>query len=93
MQEIVCTISRNGRVIIPAEIRQRLGIELGGKLFFIIESEGVEGKERILLKAPRYPNIASLRGAAGSLIEPLPWNEMSAIAYDDRISETSDPLS
>ena len=33
-----------------------------------------------------YPNIASLRGAAGSLQKPVSWQQMQQIAYADRFA-------
>ena len=90
MREIISTISSKGQVTIPAEVRKRLGIKLGDKLSFVIESDGEEGDGHILIKASRYPDVASLRGAAGSLDEPLPWDEVLAIAREDRVSEIAD---
>ncbi|MDQ6604405.1 MAG: AbrB/MazE/SpoVT family DNA-binding domain-containing protein [Chloroflexota bacterium] len=72
-------MTSKGQVTIPAEVRKRLGITAGDKLTFVIEDEG-----KIELRAPIYPTVASLRGAAGSLATPLSWDEMRAIAREDQ---------
>ncbi len=80
MKEIISTITSKGQVTIPAEIRKYLGIKTNDKIAFVIDAEGV-----VRLKVPRYPDIASLRGAAGSLNKPLTWQQMQEIAYEDRL--------
>jgi AbrB family looped-hinge helix DNA binding protein len=80
MKEFLATITDEGRVTIPAEIRAYLGIAPGEQIAFVIDDEGA-----VHLRNPRYPTIASLRGAAGSLKKPLSWEEMRQIAYEDRL--------
>ncbi len=80
MKEIISTITSKGQVTIPAEVRKYLGIKTNDKIAFVIDSEGV-----VRLRVPRYPDIASLRGAAGSLNKPLAWQQMQEIAYEDRL--------
>ena len=80
MKEIISTITSKGQVTIPSEVRKYLGIKTNDKIAFVIDSEGT-----VRLKVPRYPSIASLRGAAGSLKQPLSWKEMREIAYEDRL--------
>ena len=46
----------------------------------VIDEEGT-----VKLRVPRYPDIASLRGAAGKLNKPLSWQEMQKIAQEDRL--------
>lgn len=82
MKEIVSTISSKGQVTIPAEVRRHLGVGRNDKLSFIIEPDGV-----VRLRAPRYPDIESLRGVAGSLEKPISWPEMQEIAREDRLLE------
>lgn len=36
------------------------------------------------MKTPKYPDIDSLRGAAGKLKKPLSWKQVKRIAYEDR---------
>ena len=80
MKEIISTITSKGQVTIPAEVRKYLGIKTNDRIAFVIDSEG-----SVRLRVPRYPDIASLRGAAGSLNKPLSWQQMQEIAYEDRL--------
>src|SRR5260370_203643 len=80
MKEIISTITSKGQVTIPAEVRQYLGIATNDKIAFVIDDEGT-----VRLRIPRYPTVASLRGAAGSLKKPLSWQEIQQTAYEDRI--------
>ena len=80
MKEIISTITSKGQVTIPVEVRKYLGIKTNDKIAFVIDAEGT-----VRLKVPRYPDIASLRGAAGSLDKPLTWQQMQEIAYEDRL--------
>jgi len=79
MKEILSTITSKGQVTIPAEVRKHLGLQMRDKVAFVIEPDG-----GVRLVVPRYPNIASLVGAAGSLKVPLSLHEMREIAYLDR---------
>ena len=80
MKEILSTLTSKGQVTIPVEVRRLLGLKTKDKIAFVIEDEG-----NVRLVVPRYSNIASLRGAAGSLREPLSWPEMRQIAREDRL--------
>jgi AbrB family looped-hinge helix DNA binding protein len=79
MKEIISTITSKGQVTIPTEIRKYLGLATNDKIAFVIDDEGV-----VRIKVPRYPTIASLRGAAGHLKKHLSWQEIQQIAYEDR---------
>jgi antitoxin PrlF len=81
MKEIISTVTSKGQVTIPAEIRKYLGITTNDKISFVIDDEGV-----VRLRVPRYPTIASLRGAAGRLKKPLSWQEIQKIAQEDRFN-------
>jgi antitoxin PrlF len=78
MKEIISTVTNKGQVTIPAEVRKYLGIKTNDKIAFVIDQEGV-----VRLKVPRNTNIASLRGAAGSLSKPLSWQQIQEIAQED----------
>ncbi len=82
MKEILSTITSKGQVTIPAEVRRHLGVTRNDKIYFVLEPEGT-----VRLRVPRYRDIASLRGAAGSLKKPLPWHEMREIAREDHLKE------
>ena len=79
MKEIISTLTSKGQVTIPAEVRKYLGIETNDKVAFVIEDDGV-----VRLHVLRYPTVASLRGAAGSLKQPMSWQEIEQTAYEDR---------
>jgi antitoxin PrlF len=81
MKEIISTVTSKGQVTIPAEVREYLGIKTNDKIAFVIDQEGV-----VRLRVPRYTNIASLRGAAGSLSKPLSWKRVQEIAQEDRLN-------
>lgn len=79
MKESISTMTRKGQVTIPAEIGKKRDITAGDTVSFVIEDEG-----KIELRAPTYPTIASVRGAAGSLAKSLSWDDMRAIAHEDQ---------
>ena len=81
MKEILSTITSKGQVTIPAEVRKRLGLKTGDRIVFVL---GDAGEVRLIV--PQYPDIESLRGAAGSLDGPLTWQEMRAIACEDHVA-------
>ena len=80
-KEIIATITSKGQVTIPAEVRRHLGIKTHDKITFVIDTEG-----EVRLSTPRYADVPSLRGAAGSLPTPLSLQEMRAIAREDRLA-------
>ncbi len=82
MQQIVSTITSKGQVTIPAAVRRHLGVGTKDKIAFIVEDTG-----EVKLTAAPYPTIASLRGAAGTLKEPLSWKEIQQIAHEDHAEE------
>ncbi len=86
MKEIVSTITSKGQVTIPAEVRKHLGLKTNDKISFVIEDQG-----GVRLKAPRYPNIASVAGAAGSLKHPLSSQQMREIATEDYLAAEHNP--
>ncbi len=46
--------------------------------------------QRPFLDVQKCRDIASLRGVAGSLDQPLAWQQMQEIAYEDRLKENYD---
>ncbi len=82
MQLIWATLTKQGQVTVPASLRRRLGLRAGGKVEFVVEDNG-----EVKLRAPRYPDVASLSGAAGSLPKPLSWKEVVEIAREDYVAE------
>jgi len=82
MKEILSTITSKGQVTIPKDVREHLGVSTNDPIAFVIEDDGT-----VRLHALQYPTVASLRGAAGTLGEPLSWEEMREIAREDRSHE------
>lgn len=80
-RETVSTISSKGQVTLPVEVRKYLGVEANGKVAFVIEPTG-----DVKVTHVKYPDIASLRGVAGSLKQPLSFKEMREIAREDRLA-------
>lgn len=86
MKAIVSAVTSKGQVTIPAEIRRTLGIERGDKLAFLLDDQG-----RVELRPAAYSTVASVRGAAGSLREPLSWQEVREIAREDHLMRATLP--
>lgn len=78
MKEFISSVSPKGQITVPAEVRKVLRIKPKDKVLIILEDEGT-----VRLAAARYPDLASLRGAAGSLKKPLSWQEIRNIAIED----------
>lgn len=79
-KEFISTISSKGQVTLPVLVRRYLRVETNDKVAFVIEpAEGVK------LTQAKYPNIHSLKGAAGALKQPMKWKEVKKVAYEDRL--------
>ncbi len=86
MDEIVTNVSDDGAVALPDRMRRLLGIKTGDAVSVSVRDDG-----SLVLRPVRFPTVASLVGAAGSLPCPRPWPEMRAIAYEERLgSEARD---
>lgn len=83
--EITVSLTRKGQVTIPSAVRRFLGLETDGKIALIIN----EQDKTVRLQVPRYPTIASIVGAAGSLNREISWNEMLDIARTDALASKS----
>lgn len=81
VKEIVSTLSSKGQVTIPVEVRRQLGIGTNERVVFVIDASG-----QVRLTAPRFPTVAALAGAAGSLHTSRSWPEMRRIAHEDRLA-------
>ena len=80
MKQVIATITSKGQLTLPAEVRRHLGVATRDKVVFVIDEDGT-----VRLEPAPYPTIASLRGAAGSLPQPLPWKRMVEIAREDYV--------
>lgn len=79
-KETVSTISTKGQVTLPIRVRRHLGVDPNDKVAFVIEPTG-----DVKVKNVKYPDIQSLRGAAGFLKKSLSFKEMRQIAQEDRL--------
>ena len=86
MKEIAATLTSKGQVTIPVEIRKHLDIKTHDKVAFVIADDG-----SVTLTVPRYPTVASLQGAAGSLSRSRTWQEMREIARGDAMTKQGSP--
>ncbi len=75
MKSVMTTVTNKGQVTVPSEIRKHLGLRQGSRIAFVLDDEG-----RVTTEVPKYPSVASLQGAAGSLRQPLPWAQVQAMA-------------
>jgi len=79
-KEFVSTISSKGQITLPVFVRRYLRVNANDKVAFVIEpAEGVK-----LIQA-KYPDIHSLKGAAGVLKQPMKWQEVIKIVHEDRL--------
>ncbi len=82
MKEFVRSLSPKGQITLPAEVRKRLGLKPRDKVRIVVDDEGT-----VRLAVPRYRDLESVRGAAGSLSEPHAWDEVGQIARDDHLKD------
>jgi AbrB family looped-hinge helix DNA binding protein len=80
MKEFVSSLSPKGQITLPAEVRKRLGLKPRDKVRIVVDDEGT-----VRLAVPGYRDLASVRGAAGSLAEPRSWEEVEQIAREDHL--------
>ncbi len=79
-KETISTVSVKGQVTLPVQIRRHLHIGPNDKVAFTIRPTG-----DVAVTSLAYPTVQSLRGAAGSLKEPLAWKEVKKRAHEDRL--------
>ncbi len=75
-------LSAKGQITLPADLRKHLGLEPGDKVRILLEDDGT-----VRLALPRYPDLASVAGGAGSLAEPRSWEEIRQIAREDHLKD------
>lgn len=79
---VTATVTSRGQLTIPAEVRKHLGLSKTDKIEFVIEPEG-----DVRIEKAKYPTIASLAGAAGSLPHPMTWKEQIEDAREEHVRE------
>ena len=70
-REFSMTVTSKGQVTIPIEVRRFLRVKQNQKIALALEPGGT-----VRLGLPTYPNVASLKGAAGALRKAMSWKEM-----------------
>jgi antitoxin PrlF len=80
MPEVMATLTSKGQITLPAAVRLHLGVRVGDRIIFVIEPDG-----GVRVKVPRFASIQELRGAVGSFPRPMEWEEMKAVAYENRL--------
>lgn len=88
VKTFAATVTSKGQMTIPVEVRRYLDLKESDKVIVSITEDGV-----VQLSKPRYPDLKSLRGAAGKLDRPLPWDEVIRIAREDALLTDSDDAS
>ncbi len=78
MKFVMATVTSKGQVTLPAEIRKHLGLTQGSRIAFVLDDDG-----HVTIEVPKYPSVASLQGAAGSLRRPLPWAQVQATIREE----------
>jgi AbrB family looped-hinge helix DNA binding protein len=86
MRQVTATVTDEGQMTIPAEVRRSLGLAAAGRVVFIMDDSG---EIRLEPAPPLNPEglIESLRGAAGSLDRPRSWEEIERIVDEERAAE------
>lgn len=74
MKEIVSTVTRQGQVTIPREVRRRLGVRTPDKVAFVLDDEGVRLKSATVTLKTLYGSVP-----------PLPGRE--TVDFEDQIEE------
>lgn len=82
MHEFVVTVTSEGRLTLPVDVRQHLGISGADRVVFCIDDKGV------VTVRPNQPlDVDSLTGAAGSLNRSMGFHELLDIAREDALHE------
>lgn len=80
MKEIWMTVTSKGQVTIPAEVRRHLRIKKNQRIALVIEDNG-----EVKWKVPRYPDIDSIVGKAGTSRKRVSWPETLDTARADAL--------
>lgn len=86
MVEVKAKITSKGQITLPAVIRRHLGVSVHDQVAFVVDDKG-----EVRVRRPRYPDIESLRGMAGTLPRPMSWQEVKQTAREDHLIEKYRP--
>ncbi|HLZ72889.1 MAG TPA: AbrB/MazE/SpoVT family DNA-binding domain-containing protein [Dehalococcoidia bacterium] len=84
MRSAISTITDDGMVALPPEVQRQLGVGANDPVEWLIDDDG-----SVRVIRSNGPTLESVRGAAGSLSKPLPWDEVLKIAREDAACVTS----
>ena len=84
MYASVATITETGQLTVPPEVRRHLGLTAGDLVAFVIGEDEV-----VRLRPLASATLDALQGSAGSLPQPLSWDEMLETANEDRFARGS----
>ncbi|MDP9363583.1 MAG: AbrB/MazE/SpoVT family DNA-binding domain-containing protein [Chloroflexota bacterium] len=78
MKEIDADVGGAGEVVLPNEVRERLGLDEPGRVRFVITDEGVR------LYPAHGQSAATRHATVDSPERPLTWERIEEIAREDR---------
>lgn len=76
VREISATLSSKGQVVVPSDVRKRLGLVQGSVIRFVLDEDGV----RLL---PAAGDVRRLKGRLGTPPKPVSVDDMQR-AIDER---------
>ena len=76
-QELSATVSSKGQIVIPGDVRERLGLVQGSVLRFVLDADGV----RLL---PPAGDVRRLKGRLGPPAAPVSVDDMSLAVAEQR---------
>ena len=79
MQTVLATVSEEGQVTLPEQVRRQLGISARTTIAFVLADSG-----EVTVRASASPDLEALAGAAGSLPQPLTDQAIEAIVAEER---------
>lgn len=77
-QELCATMSSKGQVIVPSDVRKRLGLVQGSVLRFVLEADSV----RLLVAAG---DVRRLKGRLAKPAQPVTVDEMNRAIAERRL--------
>lgn len=75
--ELTATVSKGGRIVIPGDVRKRLGLTRGSVLYFIVDDDGV----RLL---PAAGDVRRLKGRLPKPASPVSLGDMNQTMAERR---------
>ena len=76
-QELSATVSSKGQIVIPGDVRERLGLVQGSVLRFVLDADGV----RLL---PPAGDVRRLNGRLGPPAAPVSVGDMNLAVAEQR---------